>query len=279
MVNLTFPARWCLPTWRGPWTSACYWRRSRLTSGANLSPGAFTQCSTCRWGNSYQVKTGKMSRCYLFCLTLFFAPENMVSQKGKYSSNHPIFFSHLEGVPQPQVLGIYDHHTYEPLTSTRMILHVTAPSSHFFNHYKWKKRTWMTMSLPGKTCSFFHCNRQEISFGEMITSSADFSGSCKRWGLVAYNNPICSMYRLYTRCLLGGYWVVLSNIFYFHHYLWKISNFTHIFQMDWKLKAPNNLGYIIPTTYYTPVIEHSNGTWTLWRCISYSKWGYSSQLC
>ena len=25
---------------------------------------------------------------------------------------------------------------------------------------------------------------------------------------------------------------------------------------------------------YTPTIEHSNGKWTLWRCISYWTWGY-----
>ena len=28
-------------------------------------------------------------------------------------------------------------------------------------------------------------------------------------------------------------WVVVSNIFYFHPYLGKISDLTHIFQMDW----------------------------------------------
>ena len=29
------------------------------------------------------------------------------------------------------------------------------------------------------------------------------------------------------------YWMVVSNIFYFHPYLGKWSNFTHIFQMGW----------------------------------------------
>ena len=29
------------------------------------------------------------------------------------------------------------------------------------------------------------------------------------------------------------YWLVVSNIFYFHSYLGKISNLTNIFQMDW----------------------------------------------
>ena len=104
------------------------------------------------------------------------------------------------------------------------------------------------MSLPGKTCSFFHCNRQEISFGEMITSSADFSGSCKRWGLVAYKNPICSMYRLYTRCLLGGYWGGAFKHFLFSSLLGEDFQL-HSYFAD-GLKAPNNFGYIIPTTYY-----------------------------
>ena len=27
--------------------------------------------------------------------------------------------------------------------------------------------------------------------------------------------------------------------------------------------------------WYTPLNEHSNGKWTLWRCVSYWKWGYS----
>ena len=30
-----------------------------------------------------------------------------------------------------------------------------------------------------------------------------------------------------------------------------------------------------PISDYTPVNEHSNWKWTLWRCISYWKWGYS----
>ena len=30
------------------------------------------------------------------------------------------------------------------------------------------------------------------------------------------------------------FWVVVSNIFHFHPYLWKIPNLTNIFQMGWK---------------------------------------------
>ena len=38
---------------------------------------------------------------------------------------------------------------------------------------------------------------------------------------------------------LGG---ETSNIFYFHHYLGKVSNLTNIFQMDWKHQPVQKFG-------------------------------------
>ena len=36
-------------------------------------------------------------------------------------------------------------------------------------------------------------------------------------------------------------WVVVSNIFYFHPYLWKWSNLTNIFQMGWNHQLEKDL--------------------------------------
>ena len=46
-----------------------------------------------------------------------------------------------------------------------------------------------------------------LNFLQKATYSTDFSGSCKRW-YVAYNHPIGSIYRLYTRYILppGGWY-------------------------------------------------------------------------
>ena len=40
--------------------------------------------------------------------------------------------------------------------------------------------------------------------------------------------------QLYGDYFINHYWVVVSNIFYFHPYLGKWSNLTNIFQMGWK---------------------------------------------
>ncbi len=34
-------------------------------------------------------------------------------------------------------------------------------------------------------------------------------------------------------------------------------------------------GFSVLYQTYTPIIYHSNGKWTLWRCNSYQTWGYS----
>ena len=44
------------------------------------------------------------------------------------------------------------------------------------------------------------------------------------------------------------FWVVVSNIFYFHPYLGKISNLTHIFQMGWKHQL------VLDLWIYTPEV-------------------------
>ena len=40
---------------------------------------------------------------------------------------------------------------------------------------------------------------------------------------------------------IGKDWVVVSNIFYFHPYLGRISNLTNIFQMGWNHQLEKSL--------------------------------------
>ena len=51
----------------------------------------------------------------------------------------------------------------------------------------------------------------------------------------AYFKVLCSFFRKCNKLMMVKYivLVVISNIFYFHPYLGKISNLTNIFQMGW----------------------------------------------
>ena len=55
--------------------------------------------------------------------------------------------------------------------------------------------------------------------------------------------------------LVYGNWVVVSNIFYFHPYLGKVSNLTNIFQMGWNHQPGNFEGFSLIIQLFGLVIE------------------------
>ena len=82
--------------------------------------------------------------------------------------------------------------------------------------------------------------------------------------------------------MVWGTWSTTESSSRFSRQLWMSGKLSCFFFLVWPwwglswvdLKRKSKPGIYIKTTY-PPVIKHSNGKWTLWRYISYSKWGFT----
>ena len=73
---------------------------------------------------------------------------------------------------------------------------------------------------------------------------------------------VCNFFRI-PSIILSGFLVVFVGLWFFGECTWKPVKLN-----GWIPFASNFWGY-------PPGIKHSNGKWTLWRYISYSKWGFT----
>ena len=150
----------------------------------------------------------------------------------------------------------------------------------------WSNR-WFSLSIGYSIGPIF------IFQGWRFAKNKEYHGKIreKMWGppLGEYPVAVCSLkippYPLYKRYTAGTWWykvgVLLEGVPTFS--IWEDHCCPSPSKLSWpEMGVEFRLTAIVfckrlanpYLSLYTPVNWHSNGKWTLWRCISYWRWGY-----
>ena len=90
----------------------------------------------------------------------------------------------------------------------------------------------------------------------------DLFGTFSRWMNGSMWHFLLKIWREFPVSHIS-FWVVVSNIFYFHPYLGKISILTNICQMGWNHQPVSVFRGVLMPLWNPQKIKHPCGTWTL----------------